>query len=50
MLSIVKQFANAFALSKRELGKTPIAQHNIRMKTDAAPIKHNPYRCSPKEL
>ena len=44
------KFDSAFALSKKELGKTPIAQHNIRMKHDAMPVKHNPYRCSPKEL
>ena len=39
----------AFALSKKELCKTPIAKHNIRMKSEAIPIKHNPYRCSLKE-
>ena len=49
MLKIIKKHANAFALSKKELGKTPITKHTIRMNKDAVPIKHNAYRCSPKE-
>ena len=49
MLKIIKKNANAFALSKKELGKTPIAKHIIRMNKDAVLVKHNAYRCSPKE-
>ena len=49
MCKIIAKYESAFALSKKELGKTPIAKHNIRMKSEAVPIKHNPYRCSLKE-
>ena len=49
MLKIIKKHANAFVLSKKELGKTPIAKHTIRMNKDAVLVKHNAYRCSSKE-
>ena len=46
---MVKLHHNAFALNKFELGKTTLAKHNIRIQPNAIPIRHNPYRYSPKE-
>ena len=46
---ILRKHAYAFALNKKEIGKTPIAKHHIRLKEGAMPIRHNSYRCSPKE-
>ena len=49
MRKIIAKYESVFALSKKELGKTPIAKHNNRVKSEAIPVKHNPYRCSSKE-
>lgn len=38
------------AMSKKELGKTPIAEHHIRLREGALPIRHRAYRCSPLEM
>lgn len=50
MDELLKECHSTFALSKAELGKTPLAKHNIYMKPDAIPIRSGAYRCSPKEL
>ena len=49
MRKIITKYESAFALSKKELGKTPFAKHNICVKSESIPVNHNPYRCSPKE-
>lgn len=49
MKKLLKECHSIFALSKKELGKTPLAKHNIYMKPDVVPVRSGAYRCSPKE-
>ena len=50
MLGIINKHQFAFAISKSELGKTPIGKHKIRMNPGAVLVWLRAYRLSPKEI